>query len=162
WLCRALRSRARAVLRFGDARSWASGALAYTRASDTCSARRVHAALLRRRREALRAGRASGPRAALLQRRRPSADARSSRWSRLAQDESKSQTRDARHGRRAFAFVRRAQAGGGPCLSARRTLATRIRRGIPIYTHTRSGNRYRRCEGRHADRDTNGSPVVWR
>src|SRR6185503_3650288 len=84
----------RALRRFADPRSWTTHGL-------------VHAALLRRRGEAVRSSRASGPRAALLECGGAPATTRSSWRSRLAKDESESQAGHARHGRRAATSLRR-------------------------------------------------------
>ncbi len=120
----------------------------------------VSRAALRRRRQAVRPGRAARSRAEVH--RRDEAAGRSARRRVVGARENQGQEGDARHGGGAAQALRRAQGRAGARLRRRLALAAGIRRRVRIRAHRRSEDGDRRHQARHGVADADGPSAVRR
>ena len=120
----------------------------------------VPRAALRRRRQAVRAGRAARPRAEVH--RRHAAAGRSAGRRVVGAREDARQEGDARHGRGAAQALRRAQGGARPRLQPRLALAAGIRGRLRVRPDRRPADGDRRHQARHGIVHADGPPALRR
>ena len=120
----------------------------------------VHGAALRRRRQALRPGRAARPRSEIH--RRVAARARSARRHDVGKGQDARQEGDARHGGGAVEALCRAQGRPRPRLLRRHALAAGIRGRVRMGPDAGSEDRDQRHQGRHGNAVADGSPALRR